>query len=128
MTKHDREIMEILEAFDLTGCAHSAARLAGADPHTVARYVAIRDAGGSPFARAARRSIIDAYLEKIEELVERSRGEVRADVVHWRHVVPMGFSLDPRGVVERRDCAFPFLGPVKKPWSIACGVLVDVDV
>ncbi len=27
--KDAREIMEILEAFDLTGCAHSAAQLAG---------------------------------------------------------------------------------------------------
>jgi len=26
--KSDREIMEILEAFDVTGCAHSAAALA----------------------------------------------------------------------------------------------------
>jgi len=30
--------------------------------------------------------------------------------------------------VERRDRAFPVLGPVKKPWSIACAVPVDVDV
>lgn len=37
MAKHDREIMEILEAYDLTGCARSAGRLASADPHTVAR-------------------------------------------------------------------------------------------
>ena len=96
MAKHDREIMEILEAFDLTGCAHSAGRLAGADPHTVARYVAIRDAGGNAFVRAARQRIIDPYLEKIEELVERSRGEVRADVVHRLHVVPMGFDGDER--------------------------------
>ena len=33
--KDDREVMEILEAFDLTGCAHSAAALAGCDPKTV---------------------------------------------------------------------------------------------
>jgi hypothetical protein len=33
--KSDREIMEILEAFDATGCAHSAAVLAGVDPKTV---------------------------------------------------------------------------------------------
>jgi hypothetical protein len=30
--KSDREIMEILEAFDATGCAHS---VAGVDPKTV---------------------------------------------------------------------------------------------
>lgn len=45
MAKSDREIMEILEAFDLTGCAHSAAGLAGCDPKTVARYVRLRDEG-----------------------------------------------------------------------------------
>ena len=39
MTKSDREIMEILEAFDLTRCAESAAELAGCDPKTVAHYV-----------------------------------------------------------------------------------------
>ena len=35
VTKSDREIMEIFEAYDLTGCAHSAAQLAGCDPKTV---------------------------------------------------------------------------------------------
>jgi hypothetical protein len=39
--KSDREIMEILEAFDATGCA-AAAVLAGVDPQTVRRYVAWR--------------------------------------------------------------------------------------
>ena len=96
MTKHDREIMEILEAFDLTNCAHSAAELVGVDAKTVARYVAARDAGGDAFARVVRPKLIDPYLEKIEELVERSKGKVRADVVHQRHLVPMGFSGDER--------------------------------
>jgi len=35
--KDDREIMEILEAFDATGSAHSAARLTGVDPKTCGR-------------------------------------------------------------------------------------------
>jgi transposase len=96
VTKLDREIMEILAAFDLTGCAHSAGRLADADPHTVARYVAIRDAGGNPYVRGSRPKIIDPFLEKIEELVERSEGHVRSDVVHERHLVPMGFAGDER--------------------------------
>jgi hypothetical protein len=46
VTKSDREIMEILESYDLTRCAHSAAQLAGCDAKTVKRYVALRDAGG----------------------------------------------------------------------------------
>jgi len=43
--KDDREIMNILEAFDLTGSAHSAARLAGCDPKTMRHGVAQRDLG-----------------------------------------------------------------------------------
>ncbi len=96
MTKSGRQLMEILEAFDLTQCAHAAAKLTGVDPKTVARYVAIRDAGGNPFEPAPRSKIIDPYLEKIEELVERSHGKVRADVVHDNHLVPMGFGGDER--------------------------------
>src|SRR5258706_14638716 len=44
--KDDREIMEILEAFDLTGCVHSAAQLVGGDPKTVRRWGDSRDRGG----------------------------------------------------------------------------------
>jgi hypothetical protein len=35
--KPNEEVMEILEAFDLTGSYRAAARLAGCDPKTVAR-------------------------------------------------------------------------------------------
>lgn len=83
--------MEILEAFDLTRCSHSAAELAGVDEKTVARYVAIRDAGHDPFAPPRRPRAIDSFLGKIEELVETSKGRVRADVVHQR-LVAMGFT------------------------------------
>ena len=54
LKKDDREIMEILEAFDLTGSAHSAAQLVGCDPKTVRRWVAQRDRG-LPVAGASRR-------------------------------------------------------------------------
>jgi transposase len=87
--------MEILEAFDLTRCSHSAAVLAGCDPKTVDRYVEVRDGGANPFVRARRPRLIDPFLEKIEELVERSQAEVRADVVHDR-IVAMGFDGDGR--------------------------------
>ncbi|MBA3877430.1 MAG: IS21 family transposase [Anaerolinea sp.] len=74
--------MEILEAFDLTRCPHSAADLAGCDPKTVARYVNARDTGADPNTRLARPMLVDRYRDKIEELVERSGGRVRADIVH----------------------------------------------
>lgn len=54
MKKSDREIMEILEAFAATGCAHSAALVVGVDPKTVRRYVAARDAGRPVDAPATR--------------------------------------------------------------------------
>lgn len=49
MSTSDREIMKTLEAFDLNRCAHSAAKLAGSDPKTVARYVPLRASGANPF-------------------------------------------------------------------------------
>lgn len=95
MTKSAREIMEILESFDLTRCAWSAAHLAGCDPKTVARFVAVRDAGADPYQHPRRPRLIDPFLEKIEELVERSNGEVRADKIHER-LLAMGFAGDER--------------------------------
>jgi len=72
--KTSREIMEILEAYDLTGSYRAAAELSGCDHHTVARYVAMRAAGQSPVDREHRARPIDEYLSKIEELVVRSGG------------------------------------------------------
>ena len=92
MTKSGRKIMEILEVFDLTRSAHATAKLTGVDAKTVARYVAVRDAGGNPFEPAPRSKIIDSYLEKIEELVERSHGKVRADVAILLHAISSSFT------------------------------------
>jgi transposase len=90
MTKSGREIVEIFEAFDLTGTAWSAAQLAGCDAKTVARYVAVREAGGDPLAKAARPRLVDGFMGKIEEMVDRSKGKIRADVAH-RKLVAMGY-------------------------------------
>ena len=95
MTKSGMEIMEIFDAYDLTGCAWSAAELAGCDAKTVARYVAIRKAGGDPFTRATRSKAIDAFLPKIEEKVDRSKARIRADVVH-QAITAMGFTGSER--------------------------------
>ena len=43
--KTSEEIMEILEAYDLTGGLRAAATLAGRYDKTVAHYVALREAG-----------------------------------------------------------------------------------
>ena len=90
MTKFGREIMEIFEAFDLTGTAWSAAQLTGYDAKTVARYVAVREAGGDPLAKTCRPRLIDGFMPKVEELADRSKGKIRADVAH-RKLVVMGY-------------------------------------
>jgi transposase len=87
--------MEILEAFDLTGCAYSAAQLAGTDRKTVARYVALRDGGADPAARERRPRSVDVFAGKVEELVDRSGGKIRADVVH-RKLTAMGYGGSER--------------------------------
>jgi transposase len=108
VTKSGREIMEIFEAFDLTGTAWSAAQLAGCDAKTVTRYVAVREAGGDPLGRPARPRMIDGFMPKIEELVDRSKGKIRADVAH-RKVTAMGYRGSERST--RRAVA-----EVKEAW------------
>ena len=56
----------------------------GVDPKTVRRYVAARDAGRPVDGTVQRLKIIDPFLGKVEEWVDRSDGTVRADVVHER--------------------------------------------
>jgi hypothetical protein len=97
--KSYEEIMEILEAFDLTGSFRAAADLAGCSHHTVAEYVARRDAGllpsrGEP---AERVKLIDPFLPKLEEWVERSQGKIRGDVV-FDKLEPFGFEGSDRTV------------------------------
>jgi D-xylose transport system substrate-binding protein len=111
--KSDREIMEILEAYDATGCAHSAAALAAVDPKTVRVYVAKR-AGGIPADEPVKRpKLIDPFVPKIEEAVEASEGAVRADVLHER-LVAMGFTGDERttrrAVAKAKAAGIPVIG------------------
>jgi len=93
--KSDEEIMELLEAFDLVGSYRGAGELAGADHHTVARYVALRDAGRAPAAGLHRARLTDPFMEKIEEWVERSRGRIRADICH-RKLLALGYQGSER--------------------------------
>jgi hypothetical protein len=93
--KSAEEIMEILEAFDLTRSYRDAAELAGCDHHTVARYVAARGAGTLPTDPSTRAMVVDSYRAKLEEWVERSRGKLRADVAHDK-LVALGYQGSER--------------------------------
>lgn len=86
--------MQVLEAYDLTKCYRTAAQLCGVDHHTVVRAVAER-AVGIESSEVARAKTTDAFVDKIDEWVERSSGKVRADVVH-RRLVAMGYTGSER--------------------------------
>lgn len=130
MAKKHVEIMEILEAFDLTRCTWSAAGLAGCDPKTVNHYIELRDAGLDPFRRARRPRQVDPYLVKIEELIERSQGKVRADVVHAR-LVAMGFGGDERttrrAVAELKEAFNAGRRRTYRPWVPEPGMWLQFD-
>ena len=131
MTKSDREIMEILEAYDLTRCAHSAGQLAGCDAKTVKRYVALRDAGGGdPFTRTVRPKLIDGFLVKVEELVDNSKGKIRADKVHER-LVAMGFAgterTTRRAVAAAKSAWRAGRRRTYRPWVAEPGLWLQFD-
>jgi transposase len=130
LTKSDREIMEILEAFDLTRCAHSAAQLAGVDEKTVTRYVGIRDAGRDPLTPVRRSRSIDEFTGKIEELVDNSRGRIRADVVHQR-LAAMGFTGSDRStrraVAEAKTTWKAGHRRTYRPWIPEPGMWLQFD-
>jgi hypothetical protein len=97
--KSYEEIMEIPEAYDLTGSLRDTAELAGCSHNTVAAYVARRDAGllPAPAGKLDRSKLIDPFLGKVEEWVDRSAGKIRADVV-FDKLEPLGFAGSDRTV------------------------------
>jgi transposase len=96
--KSYEEIMEILEAFDLTRSLRAAGELAGCSHHTVEHYVALRDEGRLVDTEPQQRPrLIDPHLAKVEEWVERSNGKVRADVVGDK-LAAVGFTGSERTV------------------------------
>lgn len=91
--------MEILEAFALTNSYRAAAELAGCSHHTVEHYVALRDAGLLPAGLEVveRAKLIDPFLPKLEEWVERSHGKIRGDAV-FEKLGPLGYEGSDRTV------------------------------
>jgi len=122
--------MEVLEAFDLTGSLRDAARLAGCSHHTVARYVAAREAGGRLDRAAVRPQLIDEYLPKVTEWVTLSRGSIRADKAHEK-LLALGFAgseRTTRRAVHAAKVAFN-LGQVRvhRPWVTEPGMWLQCD-
>ncbi len=122
--------MEILNAYDLTGSLRDAGELAGCSHHTVKRYVDRRSAAGELDQAARRSMLIDAYLPKVEEWVERSKGKVRADVAHDK-LVALGYAGSER--TTRRAVAAVKAAyragrvRVHRPWVTEPGMWLQYD-
>jgi transposase len=127
--KSPEEIMEILEAFDLTGSYRAAAELAGCDHHTVRRYVEQRGRGRGP-ERMRAAQLIDPFLGKVEEWVDRSRGRVGADVVHLK-LTAMGYAgserTTRRAVAAARKAWRAGHRRVFRPWIPEPGLWLQWD-
>jgi transposase len=122
--------MEILAAYDLTGSYRKAAELAGCDHHTVRRYVQLRGTGIDPAARMPRSKMIDAYMPKVEELVEKSFGKIGADQVH-KKLVAMGYDgtdrSTRRAVAAAKESWKAGHRRVHRPWVTEPGLWMQWD-
>ena len=122
--------MEVLESFDLTGSFRDAAELAGCSHHTVARYVASREAGGQLDKAAARPQLIDEFLPKVQEWVTSSKGKIRADKAHEK-LLALGFKGSERTTrrAVREAKAEYNLGQVRvhRPWVTEPGMWLQYD-
>lgn len=122
--------MKILDAYDLTGSLRDAGELAGCSPNTVKAYVERRAAAGEVDRAAQRPMLIDEYLDKVEEWVERSTGKVRADVAHEK-LLALGYTGSER--TTRRAVAAVKksyrVGNVRvhRPWVTEPGMWLQYD-
>ena len=129
--KSAEEIMEILEAYDLTGSLRDAAELAGCSHHTVAQYVAARDRGElTPEHAQGREMLVDPYREKLEEWVDHSRGRVRADVAHEK-LIALGYPgserTTRRAVAQAKTAYRAGRRRVHRPWVPEPGMWFQYD-
>jgi transposase len=128
--KSVEEIMNMLEAFDLTGSCRDAGELAGVSHHTVARYVQARKDGDLSGRPAARPELIDGFLAKVEEWIERSNGKLRADKAHEKLLLLgyAGSERTTRRAVARVKKDYR-LGRVRvhRPWVTEPGMWLQYD-
>jgi len=128
--KSAEEIMQILEAFDVTRSYRDAGELAGCDHKTVAHWVTRRDAGAMSGEAVRRPRLIDPFLPKLKEWMEASKGKVRADVVHDK-LVALGVTgserTSRRATAEVRAAFKAGRRRVHRPWVVEPGLWFQWD-
>ncbi len=122
--------MEILNAYDLTGSLRDAGELAGCSHHTVKHYVERRAAAGVLGRAVARPMLIDEFLPKVEEWVERPKGKVRAGVAHDK-LVALGYTgsqrTTRRAVATVKTAYRAGRVRVHRPWVTEPGMWLQYD-
>jgi len=105
--------------------------LVGCDHKTVGHWVRARDEAGGGLPVACRpRPQVDAFAGKVEELVERSRGKIRADKAH-ETLVAMGYMgserTTRRAVAEAKRRWRQEHGRRTRPWIPEPGLWMQWD-
>ena len=124
--------MEILEAFALTNSYRAASELAGCSHHTVEHWVTMRDLGLLPegLTPVVRAKLIDGFMPKVEEWVERSNGKIRGDVV-FSKLVALGFTGSDRSarraLTEAKTDWRAGRRRVYRPWVVEPGMWAQWD-
>jgi hypothetical protein len=89
-----------------------------------------RAAGGLNDKLAARAQLIDEYLPKVEEWVERSGGKVRADVAHEK-LLALGYAgserTTRRAVAKVKSAYRAGRVRVHRPWVTEPGMWLQYD-
>ena len=128
--KKPEEVMEILEAYDLAGSLRGAAQLAGCDHKTVAHWVAQRDLGLVPRIDRQRPAMHGQFQQKIDELVARSNGRIRADVAHEK-LIALGYlgasRTTRRWVADAKRRWRREHGRITRPWMPEPGLWAQFD-
>lgn len=126
--KSEGELMEMLNAYDLTGSYRAAAELCGCSHHTVKNAVADRDRGVAPAVRRAR--IIDDWRDVLEGWVADSKGKIRADKAHER-LERLGYAgserTTRRAVAEAKTLWRLGHTRVHRPWITEPGLWLQYD-
>ncbi|MGN7253496.1 MULTISPECIES: IS21 family transposase [unclassified Arthrobacter] len=124
------ETVKILAAYDLTKSLRGAAELSGCSHHTVDRLVQARDAGRAPGGVTDRPRVTDEWLPKIEEWVEKSKGRIRADVIHDK-LAAMGYRGSDRStrraVSQVKEAYRRGNKRVHRPWITEPGAWLQYD-
>ena len=130
--KSREEIMNMLEAFDLTGSLRDAGELAGVSHHTVAAYggQARRGPAAGCWARCGGGGSSIREMAKIEEWVERSGGRIRADRCYVK-LKALGFEGSDRtvrrAVAEAKKSFAAGRRRVYRPWIPEPGMWAQWD-